>query len=221
MKKFIACLALAFAVAFAAKAQIGILAGLTSSQTNVKSAYAEASHINQYHVGLAYKISLGGVLAIQPALIYNVKGSELDVVMATPPSGMYSSREDFDVDFKTGFLELPVQIQAGIPLFGVARVYGLAEPFIGYAITNSWKAEYAEVRKGWDNVKNRFEYGVGLGAGVELFDMLQVSLKYFWNLGNLYGSTGESKIPTSIDSIVGKVNEGTCNGLALSAYIFF
>ena len=142
---------------------------------------ADIKNVNQYHVGITYKIGIGNMLAIQPALIYNVKGTQVGSVI--------EEIDAFDADFKTGYLELPVQVQLGFGIGSLARVYGFAEPFIGYAITNKVEG-LTEISDKWDFV-NRLEYGVGLGAGVELFKHLQVSVKYFWNLGNMYNAESE------------------------------
>lgn len=96
MKKLILSLLAVLALAVSANAQIGIVAGLTSSSTDVESAVANVKSVNQYHVGLSYRFKLGEVLAIQPAIIYNVKGSSVE----TLDLGQLSSQ----IDLKTGFL---------------------------------------------------------------------------------------------------------------------
>ena len=175
MKKAIIAIAALF-VALSANAQIGVVAGLTSSSTNVEAAVADIKNVNQYHVGITYKIGIGNMLAIQPALIYNMKGTQL---------GDIAGLDDVDVNYKTGYLELPVQVQLGFGIGSIARVYGFAEPFVGYAITNQVQG-LGDTVKNWDNVKNRLEYGVGLGAGVELFRHLQVSVKYFTHIETVF-----------------------------------
>lgn len=204
MKKAIIAIAALF-VALSANAQIGIVAGLTSSSTNVEAAVADIKNVNQYHVGITYKIGIGNMLAIQPALIYNMKGTQL---------GDIAGLDDVDVDYKTGYLELPVQVQLGFGIGSIARVYGFAEPFVGYAITNQVQG-IGDTIKNWDNVKNRFEYGVGLGAGVELFRHLQVSVKYFWNLGDVYGAD------ITFGDVTKDIATSKCNGIAASVAFLF
>ena len=204
MKKAIIAIAALF-VALSANAQIGVVAGLTSSSTNVEAAVADIKNVNQYHVGITYKIGIGNMLAIQPALIYNMKGTQL---------GDIAGLDDVDVDYKTGYLELPVQVQLGFGIGSIARVYGFAEPFVGYAITNQVQG-IGDTIKNWDNVKNRFEYGVGLGAGVELFRHLQVSVKYFWNLGDVYGAD------ITFGDVTKDIATSKCNGIAASVAFLF
>jgi len=186
-------------------AQFGVIGGLTSSSTNIKSAYGDlkAKTINQYHVGITYKFGGEHLLAVQPSLIYNVKGATLDNLQGIS-----------DVNFKTGFLELPVQVQIGASLGKVARIYGIAEPFIGYAITNEIKWENIK-NTDWDNVKSRFEYGIGLGAGVELFTHFQLSVRYYWNLGSIYDQQ------ITWEKISYTIGSANCSGISLSAAILF
>ena len=204
MKKAIIAIAALF-VALSANAQIGVVAGLTSSSTNVEAAVADIKNVNQYHVGITYKIGIGNMLAIQPALIYNMKGTQL---------GDIAGLDDVDVDYKTGYLELPVQVQLGFGIGSIARVYGFAEPFVGYAITNQVQG-LGDTVKNWDNVKNRLEYGVGLGAGVELFRHLQVSVKYFWDLGDVY------RADITFGDVTKDIATSKCSGIAASVAFLF
>ena len=181
MKKLIVIVA-SLLIAASAHAQFGVVAGLTSSHSNLKSAYEDVDNVTQYHVGLTDKCGvLGKTLAIQPSLIYNVKGSKFEDIKGVG-----------DVDFKNGFLEIPVQVQ--LRLFGLgdlAHVYAIAEPFVGCALSNNVTGTILGVSTSksykWENFGDRLEYGIGVGAGVELIKHVQVSVRYFWNLGDATG----------------------------------
>ena len=71
----------------------------------------------------------------------------------------------------------------------------------------------------WDNIKSTLEYGVGLGAGVELIKHVQVSLKYFWNMGLVYGPGNGSDV--TIKGITAAVGERKCNGISASVALLF
>lgn len=204
MKKFIVIVA-SLLVAVSAHAQFGVVAGITSTKSNLKEAWADVKNITQYHVGLTYKLDLG-LLAIQPSILYNMKGTKLDVASADVGAA--------ELDYKTGYIEVPVQLQLGLNL-GVARIYGFAEPFIGYAITNSATLGGTDLKANWENVKNRLEYGVGLGAGVELIKHVQVSVKYFWNMGDMYGTN------ISFAGITKTIGEQKASGIAASVALLF
>lgn len=201
MKKlFLAVLALAMAVN--ANAKFGIIGGVTSTRGNLSDAVADIRNLTQFHAGVAYKIPIGA-FAIQPAIQYNVKGTKLEAITGIG-----------DLDFKTGYLEMPIQLQYGLDL-AVVRPYVFLEPFLGYAVYNNvrWNDASGSISdSGWDNVKKRFEWGIGIGLGAEFIKHLQVSIRYFWNFGNVYS--------TSIGSVAKTIESG-CSGISASLGVFF
>lgn len=208
MKKFL-LVAVALISGISAYAQFGIMAGLTSSATDIKSAVVDvqSKNINQYHVGITYKLPIGNVFAIQPSLIYTMKGQKLEEVI---------TGYKMNLQYKTGYLELPVQLQAGVNVLNILRIYGIAEPFVGYALSNTVMdgGNKLELKDAWENVKNRLEYGVGLGLGVEVIKHIQVSARYFWNLGDVYQGL-------NVGDALSVVSSSKCNGIIASvAYIF-
>ena len=199
MKKIISLLA-ALALMVPASAQglkladgihYGVVGGFTSSGTNIKD--FSPKHIALYHAGITAKFNLGIGFAIQPSLIYQVKGVKL--------SDMQLGDEFVhQFDYKLGYLELPVNIQWGPDLMAF-RPYAFVEPFIGYAVNNDLiekiktedLGDYTpdKVKNGWKEYGlKRFEYGLGLGAGFE-FWRIQLSAQWFWNFGNLYDNDTE------------------------------
>ena len=153
-------------LATAAHAQFGFIVGLTSS--SVKMASADA--ISLYHAGITGKIPLGSGFAIQPSLLYQVKGANV---------GHLDTATDEDFKVKTGFVELPLGIQWG-PELGSFRPFVFGEPFI-------------ETFQDWaSQAKNKFEYGFGLGAGLEISDHLQLSVQWFNNLGTMFSKPAEA-----------------------------
>ena len=208
MKKLIVIVA-SLLVAVSAHAQLGVVAGITSTKTNLEEAYADINNITQYHAGITYKLDLG-LIAIQPSIIYNVKGVSMEGLKINDiPTGLGQ------MDYKTGYLEIPVQVQAGINL-GLARVYGFVEPFVGYALSNEVNSNlWLEPEQTWANVKSRLEYGVGLGVGVELIKHVQVAVKYFWNMGDMYGKD------INFGLIKGTIAEQKASGISASVALLF
>ena len=205
MKKLIVIVA-SLLVAVSAHAQLGVVAGITSSKSDLKSAKEDVKNISLYHVGLTYKLDLG-LLAIQPSILYNMKGSKFD---------MLSKETTLDnFEYKTGYLEIPVQVQAGLDL-GLARVYGFLEPFVGYAVSNSIAFSQGQPKQTWDNIKSKMEYGVGLGAGVELIKHVQVSVRYFWNMGLVYNGKN-----INIGDVASPIAGQKCNGISASVALLF
>ena len=180
MKRFltlVAAVAASMILAAGAHAQFGFLVGLTSS--SVKMASSDA--ISLYHAGLTYKINLPSGFAIQPAVLYQVKGANV---------GQLGTATDEDFKVKTGFVEVPLGLQWG-PHLAAFRPYVFAEPFIGYRVSSTDRGN--ETFRDWaSQAKNKFEYGFGLGAGLEISDHLQLSVQWFNNLGVMFSKPAES-----------------------------
>ena len=180
MKRFltlVAAVAASMVLAAGAHAQFGFLVGLTSS--SVKMASSDA--ISLYHAGLTYKIDLPSGFAIQPAVLYQVKGANV---------GQLGTATDEDFKVKTGFVEVPLGLQWG-PHLAAFRPYVFAEPFIGYRVSSTDRGN--ETFRDWaSQAKNKFEYGFGLGAGLEISEHLQLSVQWFNNLGAMFSKPAES-----------------------------
>ena len=173
-----------------AQVRFGVLGGFTSSSTKAENINTES--VSLYHAGVAAQVRLPFNLAVQPQLVYQVKGTAAA-----------------SADTKVGYVEVPVQIQWGPDLI-VCRPYVLAEPFVGYALNVKATSGLANAQMVINDFKdlnlNRFEYGVGVGAGIE-FWRLQLSAKYFWNFGQLSNETKE---------IAGQVYDAISSGKSFS-----
>ena len=94
---------------------------------------------------------------------------------------------------------------AVLPVFrfcntGFAEV---ASPYIGYAVSK-------QAGTSWDDM-NRFSYGAGLGAGVQLW-CFQLTAQYNWNLGAL-----ENVRNTSLENF----DKSKINGASVSLALMF
>ena len=179
MKRILTLVAVAAAsLLFAARAnaQAGIVFGLTSS--SIKMSQEDA--ISLYHAGITAKIPLGSGFALQPSLLYQVKGANV---------GQLGTASDEDFKVKTGFVELPLGIQWG-PKLAAFRPFVFGEPFIGYRVSSTDKGN-ATFQDWASQAKNKFEYGFGLGAGVDIADHIQLSAQWFNNLGTMFAGSSE------------------------------
>lgn len=192
-------------------ARVGLMGGFTSS--SIKN--MDSKSVSLYHVGLTAEIPLLGGFAIQPGLLYQVKGMSADKFNSSSISESLGSFET-----KVGYLEVPVQVQWGLDLLAF-RPYVLAEPFVGFRLGQSTKGEAADKLK--DNNLKKVEYGLGVGAGVDVW-RLQLSVKYFWNFGKIYDKDGNvGPIGDTVkDAVKDAVNNGNnFNGVMVSAAFFF
>lgn len=193
-------------LAFSAKAgdgKFGIIGGLTTANTRISKAYADikTGSVSNFHVGVVYNQPLILGLSIQPGIQYNVKGAELRNITAVS-----------DLDLQTGFIEIPVQIQWSlVDILGIIKPYVFAEPFIGYAVSNKLVSSNSSVDL--SKIKSGFEGGIGLGVGLLVIKHIQVSARYYWNLGQLY--------TIDIQGVPSQINQNNCSGIAVSAAILF
>lgn len=197
MKRLFTIIAVVLMSVTAAQAQrFGVIGGFTSSYTGIdgKNAIANLKNVSLWHAGVAYNHEIGPFFAIQPQLMYQMKGAN---AYQTITEGTYKDAIN-SFQSQTGFLELSVGLHAGIDVL-VARPYFLFEPFVGYAVykgkdTFSQVGEKvadgsitnADVNAALNSVKNGLEFGFGVGGGITFLGHFQVSVQWFMNLGNLY-----------------------------------
>ena len=185
MKKFFVLAALFASMAVASAQQFGVKGGLTLSTMNGASNPKENKSMVLYEAGILYKADLGAGFAIQPGLAYQVKGATL--------------KQGNDVQSKTGFVELSLGAQWGPDLLAF-RPYVFVEPYVGYGVTGNETlttvgvdgASVSDTKINQalqDKAKNKLEYGVGAGLGLEIASHVQLSCQFFRNFGKLYKET--------------------------------
>ena len=205
----------------------GFVGGFTSSAAKVSD--FDVKNISLYHAGMTMKINLGLGFAIQPSVLYQVKGATVNEVFT---SDVETTKNQFD--YKFGFVEVPVQFQWGPDLVAF-RPYVFAEPFVGYGVTSEANAAFRNAMKKdnetqtLDESKNawrdygfkRFEYGLGFGGGIEIW-RFQISAEYFWNFGDMVDENGDVK-PGIIGDNVKDAFKGkkSFNGIKVSLGLLF
>lgn len=178
MKKLLFIAALFVSMAANAQ-QFGVKGGLTLSTIDGAKSPKDNKAMVLYEAGVLYKADLGSGFAIQPALAYQAKGATL--------------KQGNDVFSKTGFVEFSVGAQWG-PEMGAIRPYVFVEPFVGYAVTGKETLSLSGTTMTVDSInaalqndaKNKLEYGLGAGLGVEFASHFQLSCQLFRNFGKLY-----------------------------------
>ncbi len=164
----LALLLVAGSVTSSAKSRYGVIGGMTFNSAKDIS----RANMTQWHAGFTYKLDLPAGFAFQPSLLYQTRGTKTN-----------TEYESGKLDFRASYLELPLSIQWGPDLL-LFRPFLEVTPYIGYALDN--KILTTGGRLPWDDM-NRFEYGLGLGVGLELW-RLQIIGRYCWNFGSLASS---------------------------------
>ena len=211
MKKLYALLAsvlLCFVVVNTASAQVnfGVLGG--ASFSSAKPEDWKVTNLVQYHAGITCCINLPLGFAVQPEVLYHVKGSNV-------PLG-----ESSKLDYAAGYVEVPVSLQWGPDLL-VMRPYFELVPFVGYAVNNRYRQDDLTAKNDWTGLQ-RWEYGLGLGAGVEVWHF-QISARYNWNFGSMFDAKQEI---TDVDAFVNKMKGGISDktnfgGVTLTLAVLF
>lgn len=217
MKKFI--LALGLAVAFlaagtadaAAQIRYGVTGGATFSKLNRNiPEMLKGENMTQYHVGATVQVKLPLGFSIQPALIYNVKGTKLGV----------TDVPETIADLNVGYLELPVSVQWGPDLL-LFRPFLDVTPFVGYGVNNKIVNTGQVLRNSWDaRGIARWEYGLGVGIGLEIWKF-QVIGRYNWNFGSLLDFTSDIVSGSVVTAVKDAFKGANFGGFTLTAAILF
>lgn len=200
MKKLLLTLVLVLGTFTAAHAQFGIIGGWTTAKAPSTVADLSPKNANLFHAGVAYKFELGPFFALQPALVYQGKATYVDEA-----SSLYS---------RSNFLELELGTQVGIDLLAL-RPYFLFEPFIGFDL-GAFNKLNGDVSQVLNDAKNRFEWGFGVGGGIELVNHIQISVQWFMNFGKLYD--GSKLANTELRSLTNLKNY---QGVKITLGLFF
>ncbi len=179
----------------------GVTAGLNFNTSKFTDVDVKAR--TGWSAGATCLVDLPLGFSLQPSLVYHQKGANI--------TGNISQN--------VGYLELPVSLQWGPDLL-IFRPFLDVTPYIGYALSSDAKVSLPGLNFDWDSWegKKRFEYGVGIGAGVNVW-RLQLIARYNWNFGSLYNVKGWDDIKDHIPDL--KRESEHFGGVTLSlAYMF-
>jgi hypothetical protein len=155
MKRILLILiALMFTGNIYAQFRFGVKAGANFSEFNTKEQTLNKG--SAWQVGLAsqFKIPLIG-LGIQPELLYSVNKNK-------------------EGNNSIEYFTVPVNLRWQILPIPVIKPVILAGPYFGYAVNF----------KGLNSDISRFDWGIGLGGGIEIWK-LQLEGRYNWGLKNI------------------------------------
>lgn len=202
MKRLFATVLAALAlccISASAQAKWGVTAGLNFNTSKFSEIDVKAK--TGWSAGATCLVDLPLGFSIQPSLLYHQKGANITNEIAQ----------------NMGFIELPVSVQWGPDLL-VFRPFLDVTPYIGYALSNEVTTPLADFKfSSWQG-KERFEYGLGIGAGINVWK-LQVIARYNWNFGSLYNVEGWDDIKSELKGLSAE-NENF-GGVTLSLAFLF
>lgn len=129
-----------------------------------------------YHFGGVMEYSLSDMFAIQPELMYMNQGANMK-------NNNSFGMKDGHVTLNS--LQLPVNLKASFNTGGKAKLFVYAGPYVGYNIYGKVKGKIDGATTDQElyskgSKMRRWDYGVGVGAGVEVN-------KFTIGIGNQFG----------------------------------
>lgn len=219
---FITVCAVALSISFSANAQVkfGVKGGL--NLTNLSGSLVEdvkgaLSTYTGFHAGVALQVGLPFGLAIQPEVLYTQSGVKLSKDLV--PS--LSNVGDVLAKLSVGSVQVPVAIQWGIKL-GPVKPFVQAVPYVSFPVVKNLdlSAFNMNVNENLDNIFGSLDYGVGLGAGLDIWK-IQASVKYNWALGKLVDASDMTVGEVVVKEIVDEIRGAALSGLEVSVALFF
>lgn len=146
-----------------------------------------------FHAGLFGQLNIPVIgLGIQPELLY------LNQPVAYLDKGA-SATDWKNATKRVSYLDIPINVTWGVDL-KVVRPFIAVTPYLRYAFSNVEtyvdKAVREAIASGSDpkpEELNHFDYGIGAGAGIDLFSTIQLMGRYSWGLSDLV-KTGNYKV---------------------------
>lgn len=183
MKKLILSLAIAAIAAGSAMAQVSVGAGYlnqTSKSSLSESSISKGSS-DGFYVGAAFSCPIIAGLSVDPGVYYGFLTSSTDVNIA--------GFELANGKTQSHYLMIPIDLRYSFHALDFLDVFALAGPRfnVGLASTTTVSALGDAVEQKVDNYGEnsslqRFDFGLGVGIGFDLFQMVRIKVGYDWGL---------------------------------------
>lgn len=225
MKRILAIAAISLTALLCASEISAQRLGVTAGANFTSMQNIDKSSATGYAVGVTSQFKLPLGFSIQPSLLYSSKVSEVGESALTA------------FKMNVGYLELPVSVQWGPDLL-IFRPFVDVSPYIGYALHSNFKTvaddvdlgldnlnqikdeAMEEVKDGFRNMLNDLEYGLGVGAGVEVW-RFQLLCRYNWNLGPLVKAV-DTEVPQIVQNQINDAVKGkNFGGVSLTLTYMF
>lgn len=174
--------------------------GLNNPDFNTPDEAFNVDNMTTYSIGPSVEAMLlplgGGNFGIEAALLYNDNRMTISRLSGGGEAEEVSNR----------YLNLPVNAKLKLGLGALPlKLFAAAGPWAGYLISG----EEINLEGIADDIKAKeFQAGANIGAGIELFNMIQVGLNYSIKLTDNYAND----IPNWSDPLNGKSESWTITG---------
>ena len=183
MKKLILSLAIAAIAAGSAMAQVSVGAGYLNqtSKSSLSESSSSKGNSDGFYVGAAFSCPIIAGLSVDPGVYYGFLTSSTDVNIA--------GFELANGKTQSHYLMIPIDLRYSFHALDFLDVFALAGPRfnVGLASTTTVSALGDAVEQKIDNYGEnsslqRFDFGLGVGIGFDLFQMVRVKFGYDWGL---------------------------------------
>lgn len=174
--------------------------GLNNPDFNTPDETFNVDNMTTYSIGPSVEAMLlplgGGNFGIEAALLYNDNRMTISRLSGDEEAEEVSNR----------YLNLPINAKLKLGLGALPlKLFAAAGPWAGYLISG----EEIDLEGIADDIKAKeFQAGANIGAGIELFNMIQVGLNYSIKLTDNYADD----IPNWSDPLNGKSESWTITG---------
>lgn len=183
MKKLILSLAIAAIAAGSAMAQVSVGAGYLNqtSKSSLSENSSSKGSSDGFYVGAAFSCPIIAGLSVDPGVYYGFLTSSTDVNIA--------GFELANGKTQSHYLMIPIDLRYSFHALDFLDVFALAGPRfnVGLASTTTVSALGDAVEQKVDNYGEnsslqRFDFGLGVGIGFDLFQMVRIKVGYDWGL---------------------------------------
>lgn len=183
MKKLILSLAIAAIAAGSAMAQVSVGAGYLNqtSKSSLSESSSSKGSSDGFYVGAAFSCPIIAGLSVDPGVYYGFLTSSTDVNIA--------GFELANRKTQSHYLMIPIDLRYSFHALDFLDVFALAGPRfnVGLASTTTVSALGDAVEQKVDNYGEnsslqRFDFGLGVGIGFDLFQMVRIKVGYDWGL---------------------------------------
>ena len=195
----------------------GVKAGLNFTNMSGFQDLTQDNFLKTYtgfNAGVVLNFNLPLGFEINPEILYVQSGQRFTydyIYDGDMPTGKQVSSV-----YKSGSIRVPVNLQWGIGLFrDFIKPYIVVSPYVGAVLFGNGSILDVDLdQESVNSYLNRFQYGIGLGAGIYIWNF-QVSFKWNWDLNPTFKD--DSGI---ISDIVGAKDKKFNGGEISIAYFF-
>lgn len=210
---------------------ISLRGGFNLSNMLIKSDFGSQSDDYKarpgFHFGGIVNFPLSNNFSIETGILFTTKGYRQNLEFPTPSDSDQLIIDDefqestitteFKIRMNLSYIDLPLAGKMVYDLKDV-KIYGLVGPYLGYGVSGQLSGEEIEngeivneetqdIEWGTSNGFKRFDYGLYMGAGIEI-NNFQIGINYSWGLANINNGPDNSSNQVHRNRALGLVSIG-------------